>query len=216
MGADGARDTGGLWRHGRRRARVRPEDLGRYYTFRLGITAAIANEATMNKKVRRLYSDVQPRHKVVDLPTSHGVPVDQWRGMVLGVLVGFTSDGCPLVDFPNNPAERRLEARHTIELAASDAGRQVTIMFAQSDPVQPVITGILQDSKTTEGALKRDLRVQIDSETFAFTAKQQLILECGKCKITLTRDGRITIRGVEILSRASGTQRIRGGSIQLN
>ncbi len=47
-------------------------------------------------------------------------------------------------------------------------------------------------------------------------ADERLELRCGKATILMERDGRITIRGSHITSHASGAQRIRGGSINLN
>ncbi len=47
-------------------------------------------------------------------------------------------------------------------------------------------------------------------------AKEQLVLRCGKASITLTRAGKILIKGSYVLSRSSGVNRIKGGSVQLN
>ena len=44
----------------------------------------------------------------------------------------------------------------------------------------------------------------------------ELILRCGRATVTLREDGKIVIRGVDVLSRASRTNRIKGGSVQLN
>lgn len=170
----------------------------------------------MSKKARKLHSQVHERHNVIELARGSGDARDRWQGMVIGVLIGFAPDGSPLVDFPGRPSDHAVEARRTAEVGASDVGREVTIMFADSDPYQPIVTGILQGPNAADRSVHRRLRVQVDAETIALTANRQLVLECGKCKITLTRDGRLKIEGAEILSRASGTQRIRGGSIQLN
>ncbi len=48
------------------------------------------------------------------------------------------------------------------------------------------------------------------------TAKKQLTLRCGDASITLTAAGKIIIRGKYIVSRSSGVQRIKGGSVQIN
>ena len=41
-------------------------------------------------------------------------------------------------------------------------------------------------------------------------------LRCGKASITLTRAGKVLIRGAYLLSRSSGVNRIKGGSVQIN
>jgi len=47
-------------------------------------------------------------------------------------------------------------------------------------------------------------------------ADKQLTLRCGESSITLTAAGKIIIRGKYIVSRSSGVQRIKGGSVQIN
>lgn len=47
-------------------------------------------------------------------------------------------------------------------------------------------------------------------------AQQEIELRCGDARILLTRDGIVQIRGTYVTSHASATQRIRGGSVQLN
>ena len=47
-------------------------------------------------------------------------------------------------------------------------------------------------------------------------ADEEIVLSCGESSITLTRAGKILIRGKYVLSRSSGVNRIKGGSIQLN
>jgi len=47
-------------------------------------------------------------------------------------------------------------------------------------------------------------------------ASEELILECGKAKISLRADGRVVILGGYLLSRASGVNKIKGGSVEIN
>lgn len=53
-------------------------------------------------------------------------------------------------------------------------------------------------------------------EELVVTAAKQLTLRCGESSITLTAAGKIIIRGKYIVSRSSGVQRIKGGSVQIN
>jgi hypothetical protein len=53
-------------------------------------------------------------------------------------------------------------------------------------------------------------------EELLVTAAKQLTLRCGESSITLTAAGKIIIRGKYIVSRSSGVQRIKGGSVQIN
>ena len=47
-------------------------------------------------------------------------------------------------------------------------------------------------------------------------AREQLVLRCGKARITLTSAGKVLIEGAYISSRSTGVNRIKGGSVQLN
>jgi len=47
-------------------------------------------------------------------------------------------------------------------------------------------------------------------------AGEQLTLRCGEASIRITRDGKIVISAQHVLSRAKGTQRIKGGSVAIN
>jgi hypothetical protein len=45
---------------------------------------------------------------------------------------------------------------------------------------------------------------------------EEIVLQCGRASITLHRDGKIVLRGKDILTVASGVQRIKGGKVQIN
>ena len=58
-------------------------------------------------------------------------------------------------------------------------------------------------------------RVEIDGETLTLSAEREIVLRCGKASLTLTRAGKVLIRGAYLLSRSSGANRIKGGSVQI-
>ena len=53
-------------------------------------------------------------------------------------------------------------------------------------------------------------------EELVVIATKQLTFRCGESSITLTAAGKIILRGKYIVSRSSGVQRIKGGSVQIN
>ena len=57
---------------------------------------------------------------------------------------------------------------------------------------------------------------EADGRQLMVTAQERVTIQCGEASITLTRDGTIELRGTHVVSRASGTQRIKGGSVQIN
>jgi hypothetical protein len=62
------------------------------------------------------------------------------------------------------------------------------------------------------------VQVEADSEgrRVVVTAKEQLVLRCGKASITLTSAGKLIIQGAYVSSRSTGVLRIKGGSVQIN
>ena len=55
----------------------------------------------------------------------------------------------------------------------------------------------------------RELHLSID-------AAREIVLRCGESSITLTRAGKIILKGKYVSSHSAGVNRIKGGSIQIN
>ena len=129
-------------------------------------------------------------------------------GVVIGVLSALTSSRVPLVDFSGNPARGPISARSTATIDENQIGHQVALMFEQGDPRLPILLGPIEQPQA--------LTAEVDSERVVFTAEREIILQCGEASITLTRAGKVLIRGSYLLSRSSGVNRIKGGSVQIN
>jgi len=148
-------------------------------------------------------------------------PVD---GVLIGKFAGLNDTGAALVDFPNNPAEHVLPALTTTPLSEDAIGRDVALMFEQGDLFKPIVIGLIQSPEkalhevvSASPIKKREpAHAEVDGERVTFTAEKEIVLRCGKASITLTKAGKILIRGTYLLSRSSGVNRIKGGSIQLN
>lgn len=133
------------------------------------------------------------------------------NGAVIGKLVGIGDSGSPLVDFPLNRLGHSLTARSTISFSKEKVGREIVLIFEEDDPQKPIIMGFIH---YPEEAFP--INGEIDGEKLNFTAKKEIVLNCGKASITLTRAGKIIIRGTYLLNRSSGVNRIKGGSVQIN
>lgn len=146
-----------------------------------------------------------------------------FEGTRLGCVVGVDSRGTPLVDFPGNPFGP-LPARSTVTLLKEmlNVEREALLAFAENDPQQPVIVGLIQDQPVLPtpaiGKLEPQspLEVSADGRRLVVQAYSELHLKCGESSITLRRDGKIVIQGLYVLSRAKVCNRIKGGSVQLN
>lgn len=141
--------------------------------------------------------------------------------VVIGQFVGLDPDGMPLVDYPGNPTRAPLLALTTASLDRSAAGRDVALLFADGDLNRPLVIGLVQQPAGTaevdflgDGVEAPETRV--DGKRVVLTGKQEIVLKCGRASITLTRAGKVLIRGTYLLNRSSGVNRIKGGSVQIN
>jgi hypothetical protein len=77
--------------------------------------------------------------------------------------------------------------------------------------------GVLRESAGwPSGDKPETVEVDKDGERLVVSAKEQLVLRCGKASVTLTKAGKVLIQGSYVLSRSSGVNRIKGASVQLN
>ena len=136
-------------------------------------------------------------------------------GVVIGVLLGF-DQGKPLVVFPGNPQETALPARSLTELSSDTIGAEVALLFENNDPHKPLIVGRIVEPAKRQSILAADAHVLRDDEMVKITAGERLELRCGKSVIVMEKDGHITIRGTYLVSHASASNNIRGGSVNLN
>jgi len=136
-------------------------------------------------------------------------PALRLDGVVVGVLLGLAPDGSPQVAYPGCPAAAGLAARSTTALDAGAIGCPLALMFEGGDPALPLVIGRI----LTPAA---PLAVERDGECLELRAEREIVLRCGKASITLTREGKVLIRGAYLSSRSSGVNRIKGGSVQIN
>jgi len=57
---------------------------------------------------------------------------------------------------------------------------------------------------------------RIEDEVVHIKADKGLVIECGTGSITITQDGKVQIKGKELLSRARGMSRIKGAGVNIN
>ena len=141
------------------------------------------------------------------------------------------------VDFPHNPEEHDLLALSTLAIEATHIGREVALLFNGGDLRHPVIMGMIHSAmldsfsapeisqpepsqSEASGTIAKnetdEIEVLADGKKCHITANEELKLQCGKASITMTKDGKIFLRGTYLSSRSSGTNRVLGGSVLLN
>ena len=89
--------------------------------------------------------------------------------------------------------------------------------FLNAVESQPIVLGLLDAPPVP---VKEDVNVAapggMKPETLRIEAGRELVIECGEAKISLRKDGRIEIRGTHLISRSSGPNKIKGGSVFIN
>jgi hypothetical protein len=138
-------------------------------------------------------------------------------GVIVGTLIGFRDPYEPLVIYPGQPGTAAVTARVSVDLCAEHIGQEVTLVFEDGDPGKPIVTGRIRvPSAWPAGERPPQVDVDVDGKRLMLTASDQLVLRCGEASITLTRSGKVLLQGAYVSSRASGVNRIKGGSVEIN
>ena len=152
--------------------------------------------------VEALLDAVTPREPAAALP-----------GPVLGTLIGWDEAGEPLVAFRGEP----LHALTTVPLSADHVGREVALLFVNGDVRRPLVIGVIQlPGPVAAAPVMGKVEASLGGERLEFTAGREIVFRCGDASITLTKAGKVLIQGAYLLSRSSGVNRIKGGSVQIN
>jgi hypothetical protein len=141
----------------------------------------------------------------------------------IAAIVSLTPDGTPQVDLGDDspPMPARLAVRTTrarIEQAIA-ARQQAVIVFEGGDRAKPLIVGFIEalDQPQPESpAGSPVIEADVDGRRVRVTAQDEIVLECGSASVTLRRNGRVVIRGTYVETRSDGTNRIKGGQVQIN
>ncbi|WP_299700101.1 DUF6484 domain-containing protein [uncultured Tateyamaria sp.] len=135
-------------------------------------------------------------------------------GVAIGIFLGV-QDGAAQVVFAGNPKNEAIAARSTVALGSEDTGCEVALLFEDGRRDRPLIIGRIVQPGVTEPE-RPTVDIVRDGDRVVIEARDRIDLRCGKARIILEKDGHITIRGSYLVSHASASNRIRGGSINLN
>lgn len=165
----------------------------------------------------------------IEGPGREAVVPERIDGIVVGSIAGIEGENV-LVRLV--PGSAPMLARSMISLVAEHAGRPVALMFERGDPSRPIVMGLIETLGTrplpadpaatpvTEerpaGAPDEASRDEETEERIVLSAEKDIVLQCGKASITLTRAGKILIKGAYVLTRSTGVNRILGGTVQIN
>jgi hypothetical protein len=137
---------------------------------------------------------------------------------VVGRLHGFDLLDQPQITNLAACPGQVLTARTTLPLKRAMIGRDVVLVFDGGNVQAPIIMGVLEAQPLVEGARAPEPGVTIhaDGERHVIEAEREIVLRCGDASITLTRAGKVIIKGNYILSRSTGYNKIKGAAIDIN
>jgi hypothetical protein len=136
---------------------------------------------------------------------------------VVGVFRGFSQNEAPLVVLPSVVPNEILVAKATLSLRRDQIGAEVVVLCEEGDPRRPIIIGLLEDRRGIPSPSEAPgTTVIADDERYVISAEREIVLRCGDASITLTRAGKVIIKGNYILSRSTGYNKIKGAAVDIN
>lgn len=150
----------------------------------------------------------KPNTREDPLTTLTGIP-----GAIVGEVCGSDDVGHPLVRWDSGREATAAEVLWSQQGPdwAECVGLRVVLAFEDGQASRPIVLGLLDappaqpEAETT----RKPKTLRVESE-------EELVIECGKAKIALRSDGRIEIRGGHLISRSSGPNKIKGGTVHIN
>ncbi len=166
-----------------------------------------------------------PNRKLKPLPnvnkaSEHSKPDS--NALVKGTIAAIEADGVIWVLVSKDP-RKPIQARTLVDIDPTAIGNDVLLSFDDTSDDRPIILGLIQDrckKKTNRERtyLDRDQvdACYIDKERVEIEAKKEIVMRCGDASVTLRKDGKIIIKGIQVISRAKGANKIRGAAVTIN
>jgi hypothetical protein len=129
-------------------------------------------------------------------------------GVVSGKVVSLESNGLVLVDYPKNHLGW-VQARTLVN--ELQVGAAVLLAFDGGDHTRPVVLGILYDRVNTEKAT-----LHLKASRIIIEAGEELVMKSGEGSFEARRDGKVNIKGRDVVSRAARTNKVRGSTVLIN
>lgn len=144
-------------------------------------------------------------------------------GICIGQLLAHVESGHVSVRVPAGQVLQAhvLESarRDVIEALESSTPAMALICVSQQAGIAAVVVGVVgllppsgRDVEQSDSRSKRHDRV----DSYVLEAGEALELRCGGSAITLTKDGKVVIRGQDVTSRARRGNKIKGATVQIN
>ncbi len=151
----------------------------------------------------------------------------QENSIQVGVIVRVKDNGEVFVDYPENRGSAiKADVLSSAAPDILDLRKRClpysALIFVNAP--RPVVVGLIQKDLTPEepkqatiaDSSNRGISVDIDGKRLMLESQREIILRCGKSSITLNKNGKIILRGVNLTSRASEANKIKGATVKIN
>lgn len=172
--------------------------------------------------MNRPFAKLIHREKQSEEQNEINIPRGTIDGVLVGLLISVEKNGQIVVDYPENP-HRPLRARSIINLTKADENEEILLTFENGNPELPIITGLIQKQPVITETSKEVLLnrenvkdITIDGERIIFDARKEIVLRCGEGSVKIRKDGKIIIKGTNLVSRAKATNKIKGAAVNIN
>lgn len=155
----------------------------------------------------------RPRQTAKVLSLSPARLQDPPGGVLIGRVMGY-EEGSLTVDVPRHGIARARLAIRLAEAKAHEAAAtraEAVLVLQDGDPARPIVLGLIE-----QGFADAATEARVDGRRVEIEGKDEVVLRCGEATITLRANGKVVIRGAYVETRSSGTNRIKGGSVQIN
>lgn len=140
--------------------------------------------------------------------------------IVIGSLDGVDEEG--RVMFREEGASQSVPVTLGLEMSdgavvkAARLGQRAFVL--RSPHGLSILTGLLRErvANFARDARPGELEVRLEGETLRLTAEREIELRCGKSRLVLHRDGRVTLSGSHLVQSSTGPIRVKGATIALN
>ncbi len=143
------------------------------------------------------------------------------RAVWIGTVVRARSAGELLVQIVERGLPRIVPADALCYEDDLTPGVRVAILFRGDEEGRAVVLGPIVSEPGGAPAVPRQADRVVDStiahgDRVAIVGEREIVFECGKASLTLHDDGRVRIRGTDVLSRSTGLHRVQGAAVRIN
>ena len=151
----------------------------------------------------------------------HSLAVVPDGDLIIGQFVGLDEQQRALITSPCHPHPVVAQAIVSINDDPLLLSGNNVILFMGGEI--PIIMGFIADTLTPEypssSGLLGDVltsSLHVDGKKVNLQAQNEIVLQCGKSSLSLSRNGKVTIKGTNITTRSSGANKIKGANVQVN